>query len=66
VQSEDVAQDNTRSKTDTTMAYDEKLAKRVRDLLADETNVTEKRMFGRDGIPHRWQHGRHGKPPRRP
>jgi len=40
------ARDNTRSKTETTMAYDEKLAKRVRDLLADETDVSEKRMFG--------------------
>ena len=28
------------------MAYDEGLAERIRDLLADETGVTEKRMFG--------------------
>ena len=28
------------------MAYDEKLAKRIRDLLGDEEDLTEKRMFG--------------------
>ncbi|GAA4688368.1 TfoX/Sxy family protein [Pseudonocardia yuanmonensis] len=28
------------------MAYDEALAARVRDLLADEPGLTEKRMFG--------------------
>ena len=28
------------------MAYDEGLAERIRDLLADEAGVTEKRMFG--------------------
>ena len=28
------------------MAYDEELAGRIRALLADERNVTEKRMFG--------------------
>jgi TfoX/Sxy family transcriptional regulator of competence genes len=28
------------------MAYDERLAERVRQLLADEPGVTEKRMFG--------------------
>lgn len=28
------------------MAYDEELAQRVRDQLADETGVAEKRMFG--------------------
>ena len=28
------------------MPYDESLALRIRDLLADERNVTEKRMFG--------------------
>jgi TfoX/Sxy family transcriptional regulator of competence genes len=28
------------------MAYDESLAIRIRDLLADEPEVTEKRMFG--------------------
>jgi TfoX/Sxy family transcriptional regulator of competence genes len=28
------------------MAYEEKLAERLRDLLADEENVTEKKMFG--------------------
>lgn len=28
------------------MAYDEELAERVRDLLAAEPDVTEKRMFG--------------------
>lgn len=28
------------------MAYDEGLAERVRDVLADQPNVTEKRMFG--------------------
>lgn len=28
------------------MAYDEKLAERIRELLADEPNVTEQRMFG--------------------
>lgn len=28
------------------MAYDEKLAERIRELLGDETDVTEKRMFG--------------------
>jgi hypothetical protein len=28
------------------VAYDEGLAERVRDLLADETGVAEKRMFG--------------------
>jgi TfoX/Sxy family transcriptional regulator of competence genes len=28
------------------MAYDEKLAQRVRDLLAGDVGVTEKRMFG--------------------
>ena len=28
------------------MAYDENLAKRIRELVADEPNVTEKRMFG--------------------
>src|SRR5690349_15833803 len=28
------------------MAYDEKLAQRLRALLADERNVTEKKMFG--------------------
>jgi hypothetical protein len=28
------------------VAYDEGLAERVRDLLADEAGVTEKRMFG--------------------
>ncbi len=29
------------------MAYEEKLAERVRELLADENGVTEKKMFGR-------------------
>jgi hypothetical protein len=28
------------------VAYDEGLAERIRDLLADEADVTEKRMFG--------------------
>ncbi|WP_426573798.1 TfoX/Sxy family protein [Aquihabitans sp. McL0605] len=28
------------------MAYDEKLAERIRDLLVAEPNVTEKKMFG--------------------
>jgi TfoX/Sxy family transcriptional regulator of competence genes len=28
------------------MAYDEELAERIRELLADETGVTEQRMFG--------------------
>ncbi len=28
------------------MAYDEELASRIRDLLADEPGVTEKKMFG--------------------
>lgn len=28
------------------MAHDEELAQRIRDLLADEPDVTEKRMFG--------------------
>jgi TfoX/Sxy family transcriptional regulator of competence genes len=28
------------------MAYDEKLAARIRDLVADEKAVTEKKMFG--------------------
>lgn len=28
------------------MAYDEELAARIRDLLADETGVAEKKMFG--------------------
>ncbi len=28
------------------MAYDEGLAERIRDALADQPNVTEKRMFG--------------------
>jgi TfoX/Sxy family transcriptional regulator of competence genes len=28
------------------MAYDEKLAERLRDLLAGENHVTEKKMFG--------------------
>jgi TfoX/Sxy family transcriptional regulator of competence genes len=28
------------------MAYDEDLANRIRELMADEDNVTEKRMFG--------------------
>ena len=28
------------------MAYDEELAHRVRELLADEQNLTEKKMFG--------------------
>jgi TfoX/Sxy family transcriptional regulator of competence genes len=28
------------------MAYDEKLADRIRELLADERGVTEKKMFG--------------------
>ena len=28
------------------MAYDEKLAERIRELLADEPNVREQRMFG--------------------
>ncbi|WP_131105883.1 TfoX/Sxy family protein [Ornithinimicrobium sufpigmenti] len=28
------------------MAYDEELAQRVRDLLRDEADVTEKKMFG--------------------
>jgi TfoX/Sxy family transcriptional regulator of competence genes len=28
------------------MAYDEKLADRVRDALADEADVTERKMFG--------------------
>lgn len=28
------------------MTYDDELAQRVRDLLADEPDVTEKRMFG--------------------
>jgi TfoX/Sxy family transcriptional regulator of competence genes len=31
---------------DTDMAYDENLADRLRDLLADEDAVTEKKMFG--------------------
>ena len=29
-----------------TVAYDEKLAERIRDLLAGESNVTETKMFG--------------------
>jgi TfoX/Sxy family transcriptional regulator of competence genes len=28
------------------MAYDEKLAERIRELVHDEPNVTEKKMFG--------------------
>jgi TfoX/Sxy family transcriptional regulator of competence genes len=28
------------------MAYDEQLAERIRELLADEPNVTEQQMFG--------------------
>ncbi|WP_238148788.1 TfoX/Sxy family protein [Serinicoccus sediminis] len=28
------------------MGYDEGLAQRIRDLLADETGVAERRMFG--------------------
>jgi len=28
------------------MAYDEKLAERIRELVADEQGVTEKKMFG--------------------
>ena len=28
------------------MAYDEELAARIRDLVADETDLTEKKMFG--------------------
>ena len=28
------------------MAYDEELANRIRELVADESGVTEKRMFG--------------------
>jgi TfoX/Sxy family transcriptional regulator of competence genes len=28
------------------MAFDEQLANRIRELMADETGVTEKRMFG--------------------
>ena len=28
------------------MAYDEDLANRIRELIADEKNVTEKKMFG--------------------
>jgi TfoX/Sxy family transcriptional regulator of competence genes len=28
------------------MAYDEKLAQRIRELIADERGVTEKKMFG--------------------
>jgi TfoX/Sxy family transcriptional regulator of competence genes len=28
------------------MAYDEKLADRIRELVGDESNVTEKKMFG--------------------
>jgi TfoX/Sxy family transcriptional regulator of competence genes len=28
------------------MAYDEQLAARIRDLVADETGLTEKKMFG--------------------
>jgi TfoX/Sxy family transcriptional regulator of competence genes len=28
------------------MAYDEELAARIRELLADEPNLTEKKMFG--------------------
>jgi TfoX/Sxy family transcriptional regulator of competence genes len=28
------------------MAYDEKLAQRIRDLIGDEAGVTEKKMFG--------------------
>ena len=28
------------------MAYDEKLAERIRELLGDESDVTEKKMFG--------------------
>src|SRR6478609_1785890 len=28
------------------MAYDEALAQRIRELIADEQNVTEKKMFG--------------------
>ena len=28
------------------MAYDEKLAERIRDLVADEPDLTEKKMFG--------------------
>ena len=29
-----------------TMAYDEELAARIRDLVADEPGLTEKKMFG--------------------
>jgi TfoX/Sxy family transcriptional regulator of competence genes len=32
------------------MAYDEELAGRIRELLADEPNVTEKKMFGGIGF----------------
>ncbi|HEV8251405.1 MAG TPA: TfoX/Sxy family protein [Gaiellaceae bacterium] len=32
------------------MAYDEELAERIRELLADEPNVTEKKMFGGIGF----------------
>ena len=28
------------------MAYDEKLAERIRDLMAEEPDLTEKKMFG--------------------
>ncbi len=36
-----------RAKTKMTrMAYDEELAKRIRDLVADEPALTEKKMFG--------------------
>jgi TfoX/Sxy family transcriptional regulator of competence genes len=31
---------------DLPVAYDEKLAARIRDLVADESGVTERRMFG--------------------
>ena len=32
------------------MPYDEQLADRIRDLLADEPNLTEKKMFGGIGF----------------
>jgi TfoX/Sxy family transcriptional regulator of competence genes len=33
------------------MAYDENLANRLRDLLADEGAITEKKMFGEKTLP---------------
>jgi hypothetical protein len=48
------------------MAYDEDLASRIRELIADAGGVSEQRMFGGARLPHRRPHGGRGQRSGRP